>query len=274
MNARARQQHRRALRQLFVGTALAVVGTAAMVAVTLPMNAAGDQGAEAARTGVAPSATAPATPHASPSGAGTATESADTTVRTTGAGVGADPLTDEEIARARQAALAGDRTLRTTSEDVRGRDGTPQFLTVDLGETAEHGARRAEVLFYDYRDDRAVKKTVDLGSGRVVRTQSAIGVQPPPSHQESREALKVLLASPLGDGLRQDFEAATGMPVGEGDRLAVQGLVYERRGTAGPADCDGAHRCVRLFTQIKDGPWIDTRQFVVDLSAREAHRLP
>lgn len=274
MNARAREQHRKALRQLFVGTALAVVGTAAMVAVTLPMSAAGGQGAEAARTGVAPSATAPSTPHASPSGTGTPTESADTTARTTGSGVGADPLTDEEIARARQAALADDRTLRTTSEDVRGRDGTPQFLTADLGERADHGARRAEVFFYDYREERAVKKTVDLGTGRVVRTQSATGVQPPPSIQESREALRVLLASPLGDGLRQDFEAATGQPVGGGDRLAVQGLVYERRGTAGPADCDGAHRCVRLFTQVKGGPWIDTRQFVVDLSARTAHRLP
>jgi hypothetical protein len=175
----------------------------------------------------------------------------------------------------KKAALAGDRTLRTASEDVRGADGTPQFLMADLAEGADSdGSRSAVVLFYDYRDDRAVRKTVDLATGRVVRSASAAGAQPPPSGRESREALKVLLASPLGDGVRQDFRAATGQPLGDDGRLAVQGLVYERRGAAGPADCDGTHRCVRLFTRVKDGPWIDTRQFVVDLSARTAHRLP
>ncbi|GAA3774653.1 hypothetical protein GCM10023083_09540 [Streptomyces phyllanthi] len=258
-----------------MGTALAVVGTAAMVAVTLPMSAAGDAGGSgasgdagvAARTGVGPSPTAdpesaPSSPYAVPPAA------AD------GRGTGADPLTAYEIDRARQAALAGDRPLRMTSEDVRGRDGTPQFLTADLGEGVDEGARSADVFFYDYRDERVVKKTVDLGTGEVVRTASATGVQPAPSAQESREALRLLLASPLGDGLEQDFEAATGQPVGDGDRLAVQGLVYERRGATGPADCDGTHRCVRLFTRVEGGPWIDTRRFVVDLSARTAHRLP
>lgn len=267
MDERAREQHRTALRRLVAGTALAVVGTAAMVAVTLPMSAAGDEGEGTARTGVTPSASASATP-ADESPAPYAAPPA------TGSGTGADPLTDDEIDRARRAALTGDRTLRTTSENVRGKDGTPQFLTAELGEGAEDGARSADVFFYDYRDDRFVKKTVDLGTGKVVRAESATRVQPAPSGQESREALKVLLASPLGDGVRQDFEAATGQPAGDGDRLAVQGLVYERSGTAGPADCDGTHRCVRLFTRVKGGPWIDTRQFVVDLSARTAHQLP
>ncbi|NGO07616.1 Tat pathway signal sequence domain protein [Streptomyces sp. HC44] len=268
-----------ALRRLFAGTALAVAGTAAMVAVTLPMEASGDGGHSGTRRGATPqaAATPSPSPYASPSTTVTGNASG-TTAANAGTGA-ADPLTDDEITRAQQAALAGDRTLRTTSEDVQGEDGTPQFLTADLaGLTTEpsvrEGERRADVFFYDYRDDRFVKKTVDLGTGKVVRTESATGVQPAPSGQESREALKVLLASPLGDGVRQDFQAATGRPLAAPAQLRVQGLVFERSGTAGPADCDGAHRCVRLFTHVVGGPWIDTRQFVIDLSARTAHRLP
>ncbi|WP_245685682.1 Tat pathway signal sequence domain protein [Streptomyces yerevanensis] len=282
MNERAKEprakeprgkEQRIALRRLFAGTALAVAGTAAMVAVTLPMEASGNGGPPQTRGEAAPHAAA--TP--SPSTTDTGNASGNTSGN---AGTGAaDPLTDDEITRAQQAALAGDRTLRTTSEDVQGEDGTPQFLTADLTDlTAEssgrEGERHADVFFYDYRDDRFVKKTVDLGTGKVVRTDSATGVQPAPSGQESREALKVLLASPLGEGVRQDFQAATGRPLAAPAQLRVQGLVYERSGTAGPADCDGAHRCVRLFTRVVGGPWIDTRQFVIDLSARTAHRLP
>jgi len=186
MNERAREprgkEQRIALRRLFAGTALAVAGTAAMVAVTLPMEASGDGGAPAPRGAAAPyAATTPApSPNAFPS---------------------------------------------TT------------------------------------------------GTGKVVRPDSATGVQPAPSGQESREALKALLASPYGDGVRRDFQAATGRPLAAPAQLRVQGLVYERSGSAGLADCDGAHRCVRLLTHVVGGPWIDTWQFVVDLSARRAHRL-
>ncbi|GAA2636661.1 Tat pathway signal sequence domain protein [Streptomyces vastus] len=286
MNERAKEprakeprgkEQRIALRRLFAGTALAAAGTAAMVAVTLPMEASGDGGPPQTRGEAAPHAAATPSPYASPSTTATGNASGNNSGN---AGTGdADPLTDDEITRAQQAALAGDRTLRTTSEDVQGQDGTPQFLSADLADlTAEpsgrEGKRHADVYFYDYRDDRFVKKTVDLGTGKVVRTESATGVQPAPSGQESREALKVLLASPLGDGVRQDFEAATGRSLAAPAQLRVQGLAYERSGTAGPADCDGGHRCVRLFTHVVGGPWIDTRQFVIDLSARTAHRLP
>ncbi|CAL9341964.1 hypothetical protein SUDANB15_00281 [Streptomyces sp. enrichment culture] len=266
-------EHRRTLRRLAAGTALALASTGVMITVTLPPDASGSTGA-AARTGAAPSVGAtPSSSYAPPSV--TDTEPGRTTaVQETGNGVGADPLTDHEIARARRAALAGDRTLRSTSEDVGEREGTPQFLTADLGEGPGTGARSAVVLFYDYRADRAVRKTVDLATGRVVRTESATNVQPPPSGQESREALKVLLASPLGKGVEQDYRAATGQPLSDDSRLSVQGLVHEAHSAAGPADCDGTHRCVRLFTQVKGGRWIDTRDFVVDLSTRTAHRLP
>ncbi|GHE60973.1 hypothetical protein [Streptomyces capitiformicae] len=246
---------RSALRRLVAGTALAVTSavtsTAAMVAVTLPMNAQGDERAGKGTLAVAdPGST----------------------------GTGQSPLSDDEIDRARAIALVTDRPLRTMSEDVRGQDGDPQFLTAAVPESADAGAdeRLVTLLFYDYGDDRTVKKTVDLTSGRVVETGSASGVQPPPAGPEAREALKVLLGSPVGDGVRQDFRAATGVPLLDDRKLRVQGLTYDTppRHAEELADCAGAHRCVRLFTRVAGGPWIDTRQFVIDLSDRTAHRLP
>ncbi|UUU23805.1 hypothetical protein [Streptomyces sp. DSM 40750] len=162
------------------------------------------------------------------------------------------------------------------SEDVRGHDGDPQFLTADVPESAGADDRLVTLLFYDYRDDRTVKKTVDLTAGRVVRTESATGVQPQPAGPEAREALRVPLNSPVGDGVRQDFRAATGGSLLDDRKPRVQRLTYDTPPSRSEelADRAGAHRCVRLFTRVAGGPWIDTRQFVIDLSDRTAHRLP
>jgi hypothetical protein len=266
---RAKDPQRTAVRRLLAATAIAVAGTAAMVAVTLPMNAAGDDNSARPQAHSSPSAARQSSPDSS--APGTYAPRAATPAH----GTGDDPLTADEIARARQAALGADRTLRTTSQDVQGHDGAPQFLTADLTE-GDSAGRRADVLFYNYRDDRVVRTTVDLGTGRVVHTESGTRVQPPPTGPEAREALKVLLADPLGDGVRQDFEAATGHPLSVAGQLAVRGMTYDNPppGDAELADCDGAHRCVRLFTRLRGGPWIDTRQFVIDLSDRTVHRIP
>ncbi|MGP4010770.1 hypothetical protein [Streptomyces sp. 4N124] len=263
--------HRKAIRRLLTGTAVAVAGTAAMVAVTVPMNASGDDGTPS--PAITARATATPTPYDSPETPGQPAPAAAPLAT----GTGNDALTDAEIERAGQLALGADRQLRATSEDVRGRDGKPQLLTTTLvdpdGTDAE---RRADILFYDYRDDRLVKKTVNLTTGRVERAQSTTGSQPPPAGPESREALKVLLTDPLGQGVRQDYESATGRPLTSDRQLRVQGMTYDTPPPDGTelADCDGTHRCVRLFTSVRNGPWIDTLKFVIDLSDRSVHRLP
>ncbi|MGW0756967.1 hypothetical protein ACWD1Y_10850 [Streptomyces sp. NPDC002814] len=257
--------------RLLTGTAIALAGTAVAVAVALPMNASGDDGAPGPATTA--QATASPSPYDSPETPGQPAPAA--APQTTG--TANDALTDAEIERAAQLALGADRQLRATSEDVRGLDGKPQLLTTTLvdpdGADAE---RRADILFYDYRDDRLVKKTVNLTTGRVERAQSTTGTQPPPAGPESREALKVLLADPLGQGVRQDYESATGRPLTSDRQLRVQGMTYDTPPPDGTelADCDGTHRCVRLFTSVRNGPWIDTLKFVIDLSDRSVHRLP
>ncbi|MFE9018011.1 hypothetical protein ACFYNL_05435 [Streptomyces sp. NPDC007808] len=252
-------------RRLLGGAAIAVTATAAMVAVTVPLDATGaDRPAAASSSAAAPSSTSPAA-SSSPNGSGPAS----------GHGTGHDPLTPDEEDRAARLALSGDRTLRSTSEDVHGRTGAPQLLGTHLADGSGSGGRRVEVLFYDYRRDTLLHSTVDLKSNTVERTERTTGAQPAPSWEESREALGILLDSSHGDGLRKDFRAATGRPLTDPAQLSVTGGTYgSPSGVSGPAADCGKHRCLRLFTQVKDGPWIDTRAFVIDLSDRAALRLP
>ncbi|MFE7993205.1 Tat pathway signal sequence domain protein, partial [Streptomyces shenzhenensis] len=127
----------------------------------------------------------------------------------------------------------------------------------------------ADVTFYDYRDDTLVTRTVDLGAGKVVRTGVQHGVQPPLSRAENAEAARLLIADALGAGLRADYRDATGRDLTSPDQLLLNGAVYRAAPGAQPAALDrcGEHRCVRLFPKVVNGPWIDARYLVVDLSA-------
>nr|WP_245244754.1 Tat pathway signal sequence domain protein [Streptomyces palmae] len=194
-------------------------------------------------------------------------------------GTGRDPLTDTELRRAERIALG--QGFRHSAQDVRGRPG-PQRIATDLAELTPDQvgqaapSRRAEVELYDYRTDAYITKTVDLATGAVRHTDTQRGVQPPPTGEEVREAARLLIADPLGSGLREDFADATGKPLTSPDQLTVTGFVYrvdaENPGPRALADC-GRHRCVRLFTRVVNGPWIDSRPLVIDLSDRKVARL-
>lgn len=193
--------------------------------------------------------------------------------------MGTDPLTDDELRRAQDLALT--RSLRAEGENVTGGNG-PQSLVTDLAEQppSEVGLaappRRAAVTFYDYKDDTYVIKTVNLTTGKVEGTDARRGIQPPPAPAEAREAVRLLLDSPLGDGVEKDYRDATGKALTGPEALTVSGFAY-RGLQEGPAPADlrecGEHRCVRLFTKVKGGQWIDTRDFVIDLSERRVSRL-
>ncbi|WP_333775498.1 Tat pathway signal sequence domain protein [Streptomyces sp. IBSBF 3136] len=267
-----RETVHRHLGKVVAGTALAVAGTAVMVGITLPGTAGAnetggtngdgtraarqaDQGPEAVRPGVVEQAPAAAKK-----------------------GTGRDPLTDDEIQRVEKIAI--DKQLLTSGENVDGARG-PQRLSVDLAdpeadELDDPGApRRADVTFYDYRTDTLVTKTVDVESGKVVQTGTQHGVQPPLSRAENAEAARLLIADPLGAGLKADYKDATGRELTSPDQLLLNGAVYRATPGGQPAvlgKC-GEHRCVRLFPKVKNGPWIDARWLVVDLSARKVARL-
>ncbi|MEU9242251.1 Tat pathway signal sequence domain protein [Streptomyces sp. NPDC048385] len=262
----------RHLGKVVAGAGLAVAGTAVMVGITLPGTAGADepggggngavaaqqagQGRDAVRPGVVEQAPAEGKK-----------------------GTGSDPLTDDETRRVEQLALT--KQMFSAGENVEGRRG-PERLSVDLAEPdadeldAAHAPRRADVTFYDYRDDTLVTRTVNLDTGKVEQTTSRKGVQPPLSHDENVEALKLLAADPLGAGLKADFKDATGTELTDPEQqLLLNSAVYRATEGAQPAALDacGEHRCARLFPKVKNGPWIDARSLVVDLSARKVVKL-
>ncbi|MER6031282.1 Tat pathway signal sequence domain protein [Streptomyces sp. NPDC001851] len=263
-----RETVHRHLGTLVAGVALAAAGTAAAVAIGLPGTAGADAPGGArgggTRAGQGPDGIRPAVVEQAPAEGGS--------------GTGRDPLTDDEIRRAERIALTGQ--LQRTGENAAGGRG-PQRLSADLAEPeageADHpGApRRADLTFYDYRDDTLVTRTVDLDTGTVERTGTQRGVQPPPSRAENAEAARLLIAAPLGAGLKADYQDATGRQLTSPDQLLLSGGIYRAVPGGRPAalgQC-GVHRCVRLFTKVRNGPWIDTRAMVIDLSARKVTAL-
>ncbi|WP_225830602.1 Tat pathway signal sequence domain protein [Streptomyces sp. NK08204] len=261
----------RHLGKMVAGAALAVAGTAAMVAITLPGTAGADDtgggrnGTQAARgADQGPDAVRPGVVEQAPAEAKK--------------GTGLDPLTDDEIRRVDTIALGGQ--LLRTGQNVTGGRG-PQRLSADLADPEAdevddpHAPRRADVTFYDYRDDSLVTKTVDLDTGKVESTQVSHGVQPPLSPAENTEAARLLIADLVGTGLKADYKDATGHELTSPNQLALGGAVYRATPGGQPAVLDkcGEHRCARLFVKVKNGPWIDTRWYVVDLSARKAAKL-
>ncbi|MER6710808.1 Tat pathway signal sequence domain protein [Streptomyces sp. NPDC000877] len=259
----------RHLGKVVAGTAVAVAGTAVMVGITLP----GTAGADDTGTGAARSVRQQDAPGRAVAPGGVEQAPADQEK-----GEGRDPLTDDELERAAKIALS--RQLFQAGESVDG-DRGPQRLGVDLAEPESDevgdpdAPRRADVTFYDYRDDTLVTRTVDLGTGKVVRTGTQRGVQPPLSRAEKAEAAALLIADPLGTDLKADYRDATGKELTSPDQLRLSGAVYRAAPGAQPAALDrcGEHRCVRLFPKIKNGPWVDARSLVIDLSARKVARL-
>ena len=262
----------RHLGKVVAGAAIAVAGTAVMVGITLPGTAGADEtGGGKAGSQSAQQAEGQGTGAVQPGVVEQAPAEGDK-------GTGRDPLTDDEIKQVEQIAVS--RQLFNSSEDVEGERG-PQRLTVDLAEPEDDEAdeanapRRADVTFYDYRNDTLVTKTIDLDTGKVVETGTQHGVQPPMSRAENAEAAALLIADPLGAGLKADYKDATGKELTSPDQLLFNGAVYRATPGAQPAALDqcGEHRCVRLFPKVKNGPWIDARSLVIDLSARKVAEL-
>lgn len=272
---------RRHLGKVVAGTAMAVTGTAVAVAVALPGSAGADetpgrtaaQGAAAAGGagqqggGAGAQAEGPAPGPAALASAPPEGEK----------GIGTDPLTDDELKRAEALALTPPGAV--AQKDVQGGRG-PQHLATELadpqpGERSD-GPRRAEVRFYDYERDELITRTVNLATGKIEQSGTQRGVQPSAHPEELREALGLILASPLGKGVKEDYKDATGKELTSTDQLWFNGDVYrtyrEANVPAQLARC-GQHRCVRLVTKVLNGAWIDTRNLIVDLSARTVTRV-
>ncbi|MEV5970039.1 Tat pathway signal sequence domain protein [Streptomyces sp. NPDC051921] len=274
---------RRHLGKVVAGTAMAITGTAVAVAVALPGSAGADEVPRgAAADGKTPGAPgAPRTEGPEPGPATLASAPPE------GAkGVGTDPLTDDELKRAEALALTppaasaqGVPPAGAWGRNAEGGRG-PQHLGTELADPRPGdlagGPRRALVRFYDYGRDELVTRTVDLDTGKVEQSRAQRGVQPSAHPEELRAALELVLADPLGKGVKEDYKDATGKELTSTEQLWFNGDVYRTYREAkvpAPLKKCGEHRCVRLVTKILNGSWIDTRDLVVDLSARSVTRV-
>ncbi|MFG1610649.1 hypothetical protein [Actinoplanes sp. NPDC049265] len=183
------------------------------------------------------------------------------------AGIGSDALTGDEVTRARTIALTAE--LKAGATDVTGKGG-PEYLTAQI---AEDGDRRADVYFYDYRNDKLVKQVVDLKAGTVTGSFASAGMQMPASKQELSTAFDMLLADPLAAEFKAAYRKATGKDFASKNTVAVTAHVYKaRHADSGTAQC-GKHRCLQLVVESSDNVFIDINQIIVDLSGRKVVRL-
>ncbi|MFD3836228.1 Tat pathway signal sequence domain protein [Streptomyces sp. NPDC058642] len=262
---------RRHLGKVVAGAAIAVASTAVMVGITLPGTAGADETGGTKGGGQAAAGQQQDQETQGSAGAPAVVEEAPAEGDK---GTGRDPLTDDELERV--AKLALNRQLFNASEDVDG-DRGPQQLGIDLAdpETSElddpNAPRRADVTYYDYKDDTLVTRTVNLDTGKVEGTSTSHGVQPPLSRAETAEAARLLLADPLSAGLKGDYKDATGKELTSPDQLQLNSMVFRANPGIRPAALAacGEHRCATLTPKVKNGPWIDTRNLVIDLSTRK-----
>jgi hypothetical protein len=182
-------------------------------------------------------------------------------------GTGSDPLTGSEVDKARAIALTPQ--LAAGAQDVNGKAG-PEYLAAELD--TENG-REAELYFYDYQTEKLYKQVVDLKTGKLAKSFSATGMQPPASEQEAKVALDLLVADPLSAGFKEAYRKATGEQFTGTQGLVPTAHIYTAKpADRGAGDC-GKHRCVQLIVQTGDGHFINVTEIVIDLSGRTVARL-
>ena len=183
-------------------------------------------------------------------------------------GVGDDPLTAGEVAKARAVALTPQ--LVDSATDVTGKKG-PEYLGSEIVEGGS--GRDAAFYFYDYRGDALVKQIVDVTGNKVTGSYRATGLQLPASDREVATALDLLLAAPAGADVRALYQKVTGRPFSGKNDLSVEAHIYH----APPADTAaarcGEHRCVQLVARVTDGPFVDLNDIIIDLSGRTVVRV-
>ncbi len=183
-------------------------------------------------------------------------------------GTGSDPLTGTEVDKARALALTPE--LAANAKDVTGKAG-PEYLAAELDEDGT--GRQAELYYYDYRTGKLFKQVVDLKAGKLLKSYSAAGMQPPASEQEAKVALDLLVNDPLSADFKEAYRKATGEQLKGTEGLVPTAHIY----TAKPADkgagqC-GKSRCVQLIVKTGDGHFINVTDLIVDLSGRQVARL-
>lgn len=162
-----------------------------------------------------------------------------------------------------------DASIPKDATDVRGKAG-PEFLYADLPDIGEdEGGRKAVVSLYDYTHDVAYDQVVDLEAGKVVESTKSDKAQPPTSSTEADLAMRLAIESDADLAFKAEFEENMGVPLIDTDQVDyVSGAwVYDKTTSKGK-EC-GADRCAQLMVSTASGVYLNTWDFVVNLSTKK-----
>lgn len=176
-----------------------------------------------------------------------------------------DPLSTDETGYAIHVASTDD-SIPDDATDVRGESG-PEFVYSDLSDgDVDAGGRLALVVLYDYTGNKAYHQLVDLKAGAVKRSQSAAHLHPPPSPDEAEAAITIALNAKKSVQLVKDFEELEGVPLVSPEQVHYVAGSWSFDGTTTAGSQCGADRCAQLIVSTSSGVYLDTSDFVIDLS--------
>lgn len=162
-----------------------------------------------------------------------------------------------------------DSSVPSDATDVLGKAG-PEFLFADLPEVGEKiSGRKAVVSLYDYTSNIAYNQLVDLESGKVVTSTESAAAQPPTSATEADVAMKIAVDSNAKLAFKTEFEENMGVPLIATDQVdyVAGAWVYDKT-TAKAKEC-GKDRCAQLMVSTASGVYLNTWDFVVNLSTHK-----
>lgn len=182
-----------------------------------------------------------------------------------------DPLSAEETGYAIHVAST-DASVPDDATDVLGEEG-PEFLYADLPEVGEdYDGRIAVVSLYDYTHGVAYDQTVDLAAGKVVESVDSKVAQPPTSATEADVAMQLAIESDKDLAFKDEFEAGMGVPLIGTDQVEyVAGAWVFNETTPKGQEC-GKDRCAQLMVSTATGNYLNTWDFVVNLSTKKIVR--
>jgi hypothetical protein len=186
-------------------------------------------------------------------------------------GDGRAPLSSEETGYAIHLATTDARIPRDAT-NVRGED-DPEYLYAELPNDVDTTGRKATVALYDYTDNKTYHQVVDLKAGKVIGSQAATKLQPPTSADEATAAISIALTATPPLSFVTEFEQIEGVPLIADQQITYRSSawVYDKT-TSGGAEC-GVERCARLSVTTPTGVFLNTSDFVVNLSRGSVIKL-
>jgi hypothetical protein len=182
-----------------------------------------------------------------------------------------DPLSAAELGYAVSVARS-DASIPDDSTDVRGNK-YPQFINAELPRDIELSGRKAVITLYDYTSNKAYRQHVDLKSGMVTHSDNSSDLQPTATPDEARVATSIALEH--GDTLQfvKQFEDLQGVPLISPDQVAIRAGTWIADETAVRGRECGKERCVELILSTPARQFLNTKDFVVNLSRRSVVEL-